>query len=174
MLTREDKKALVAEVGTVAGKAHSAVLAEYRGLTAGELTDLRQQAREGGTWLRVVKNSLAKLAVEGTEFECIADALTGPLIIGFSLEDPGAAARVLKTFAKEHDKLKVTAVSVGGQLLPAADIETLASLPTRDQALAILMGVMQAPTVKLVRTFNEVPTKLARVVAAVRDQKQAA
>lgn len=174
MLTLEDKKALVAEVNAVAAKAHSAVVAEYRGLSAGQLSDLRSKARKGGTYLRVVKNTLAKRAFEGTEFECMAPALKGPLILGLSVEDPGAAARVLRDFAKTNEKLAVKAVSVGGQLLPATQIEALANLPTREQALAILLGVMQAPIVKLARTLNEVPTQVTRAVAAIRDQKQAA
>ena len=174
MLTLEDKKALVAEVSAVAAKAHSAVVAEYRGLTAGELSELRGKAHKGGTYLRVVKNTLAKRAFKGTEFECLEQALKGPLILGLSLEDPGAAARVMRDFAKEHEKLSVKAISVSGKMLPGSEIEKLASLPTRDQALAVLMGVMQAPVVKLARLFNEVPTKVTRAVAAVRDQKQAA
>lgn len=174
MLTLEDKKSLVAEVNAVAAKAHSAVVAEYRGLTAGEMSELRSKARKGGTYLRVVKNTLAKRAFHGTAFECMGPALKGPLILGLSLEEPGAAARVVRDFAKEHEKLSVKAVSVSGQLLPASQIDALASLPTREQALAMLMGVMQAPVVKLVRTLNEVPSKITRAVAAVRDQKQAA
>lgn len=174
MLTLEDKKALVAEVNAVAAKAHSAVVAEYRGLTAGELSELRGKAHKGGTYLRVVKNTLAKRAFKGTEFECLEQTLKGPLIVGLSLEDPGAAARVMRDFAKEHDKLSVKAISVSGKLLPGSDIEKLASLPTRDQALAMLMGVMQAPIAKLARSLNEVPAKVTRAVAAVRDQKQAA
>ncbi|MGH8530643.1 MAG: 50S ribosomal protein L10 [Nevskiales bacterium] len=174
MLTLEDKKALVAEVSAVAAKAHSAVVAEYRGLTAGELSELRGKAHKAGTYLRVVKNTLAKRAFKGTEFECLEQALKGPLILGLSLEDPGAAARVMRDFAKQHEKLAVKAFSVSGKMLPGSEIEKLASLPTRDQALSMLMGVMQAPIVKLARLFNEVPTKVTRAVAAVRDQKQAA
>lgn len=173
-LRLEDKKALVAEVNAVAVEAHSAVVAEYRGLSAEQLTELRAKARQGGTFLKVVKNSLAKRAVEGTDFECMNDAFVGPVILGFSMEDPGAAARVIKDFSKENEALKVTAVSVSGQLLPASDIERLSKLPTRDQALAMLMGVMQAPIGKFVRTVNEPVAQAARVVAAVRDQKQAA
>jgi large subunit ribosomal protein L10 len=173
-LNLEDKKALVAEVNTVAADGLAAVVAEYRGLTAGQMTELRAKAREGGAWLKVVKNSLAKRATQGTDFECLDPAFVGPVILAFSLEDPGAAARVIKDFAKSNDKLKVTAVSVGGQLLPAADIERLSSLPTREQALAILAGTIQAPIGKLARTLNEVPAQAARVIAAIRDQKQAA
>lgn len=173
-LRLEDKQALVAEVNEVASKAMSVVAAEYRGLTAGEMTELRAKAREGGTYLRVVKNSLAKRALAGTEFECMDEVLVGPLVLGFSLEDPGAAARLMKDFRKDHEALEVKALSVSGELLAASDLDRLASLPTRDQALAILMGVLQAPIGKLARTMNEVPAQTARVVAAVRDQKQAA
>jgi len=173
-LRLEDKKALVAEVNEVAGKAFALVAAEYRGLSAGEMTELRAKAREGGAYLRVVKNSLAKLALKDTEFECMEEVLVGPLILGFSMEDPGAAARIIKDFRKSHEALDVKAVSVSGQLLPGSELDRLASLPTYDQAIAMLMGVMQAPVGKLARTLNEVPAKTARAVAAVRDQKQAA
>lgn len=173
-LNLEDKKALVAEVNAVANDGLSAVVAEYRGLSAGQMTELRAKARQGGTWLRVVKNTLAKRATADTEFACLEPALVGPVILAISLEDPGAAARVIKDFAKSNDALKVTAVSVGGALLPASDLERLSSLPTREQALAILAGTIQAPVAKLARTLKEVPAKTARVVAAVRDQKQAA
>lgn len=171
-LSLSEKKAIVAEVAEVAADAHSVVAAEYLGLSAEEMTTLRADARNGGVYLRVVKNTLAKRALEGTDFACINDALTGPLLLAFSQEDPGAAARVIKAFAKEHDKLVVKMLSVGGQLLPANDIERLASLPTKDQAISMLMSVMQAPITKLARTMNEVPGKLVRTIAAVRDQKQ--
>ena len=173
-LRLEDKKALVAEINAVAAEAHSAVVAEYRGMSAEKMTDLRAKARQGGAYLKVVKNSLAKRAVQGTAFECMTDAFIGPVILGFSMEDPGAAARVIKDFSKGNEALKVTAVSVSGQLLPASDIERLATLPTRDQALAILCGVLQAPVTKFVRTLIEPVSQTARAVAAVRDQKQAA
>lgn len=172
-LTLEQKKAVVAEVSEVAANALSAVAAEYRGLTVEEMTDLRRKARAGGVYLRVVKNTLARRAVEGTEFECISEALTGPLLLAFSQEDPGSAARVVRDFARQHDLLKVRFVSVGGELLEAGDIERLANLPTREQALSMLMAVMKAPVEKLARTLNEVPGKLVRTVAAIRDQKQA-
>lgn len=171
-LSLDEKKAIVAEVADVAADAHSAVAAEYLGLTSEEMTVLRANARSGGVYLRVVKNTLAKRALEGTDFACMNDALVGPLLLAFSQEDPGAAARVIKAFAKEHDKLVVKMLSVGGQLLAANEIERLASLPTKDQAISMLMSVMQAPITKLARTLNEVPGKLVRTVAAVRDQKQ--
>ncbi|HEC00012.1 MAG TPA: 50S ribosomal protein L10 [Thiotrichales bacterium] len=173
-LTLEEKKTVVAEVAEVASSALSAVAAEYRGLTVDEMTELRKQARDGGVYLRVVKNTLARRAVQGTEFECIAEGLVGPLLLAFSQEDPGSAARVIKDFAKEHEKLQVRFVAVGGEMLPANDIERLASLPTREQALSMLMAVMKAPVEKLARTLNEVPGKLVRTVAAIRDQKEQA
>ena len=138
------------------------------------MTDLRAKARTGGVYLRVVKNTLARRAVNGTEYECLQDTLTGPLVLAFSQEDPGAAARVLKDFAKENDKLVIKALSVSGQLLAASEIDRLASLPTKEQAISMLMSVMQAPIAKFARTLNEVPGKLVRTVAAVRDAKQAA
>lgn len=173
-LTLEEKKAVVAEVSEVAGGALSAVAAEYLGLSVEDLTGLRVKAREENVYLRVVKNTLARRALQDTDFACMSDRLTGPLILAFSQDDPGAAARVAKDFAKEHDKFQVTMLSVGGELLEPGDIDKLAKLPTRDQALSMLMAVMLAPTEKLVRTLNEVPGKLVRAVAAVRDQKQQA
>jgi large subunit ribosomal protein L10 len=173
-LTLEEKKAVVAEVAEVAKGALSAVAAEYCGLTVGQLTDLRIKARGDSVYVRVVKNTLARRALDGTDFACMSDRLTGPLILAFSQEDPGAAARVAKDFARENDKFSVTMLSVGGELLEPSDIDKLAKLPTRDQAISMLMSVMLAPTEKLVRTFNEVPGKLVRVVDAVRDQKQQA
>jgi large subunit ribosomal protein L10 len=134
-LNFEQKQAIVAEVAEVASGAFSAVAAEYRGLTVGELTELRVNARNQGVYLRVVKNTLAKRAVEGTEFECIADGLTGPLILAFSQEDPGAAGRVIKDFAKGHDKLKVTMLAIGGKKLDASQLDVLAKMPTYDQAV---------------------------------------
>lgn len=172
-LRLEDKQALVAEVNEVAVSAHSAVAAEYRGLTVSEMTELRKQAREGGVYMRVVKNTLARRAVEGTDFECMQEALQGPLVLAFSREDPGAAARVLRAFAKDHEKLVPKLVSIGGKLLPSSDLERLASLPTLDEARAMLLGVLQAPASKLVRTLAEPAASLARVIAARRDQQAA-
>jgi large subunit ribosomal protein L10 len=173
-LTLADKKKIVSDVAAVAADAHSAVAAEYRGLTVDEMTKLRVRARETGVYLRVVKNNLAKIAVANTDFSCMSDGFVGPLVLAFSMEDPGSAARLLKDFAKEHDKLEVKMLSVGGELLAASDIDRLAKLPTRDQALAILAGTLRAPVEKLARTMNEVPGKLVRTVAAVREQKEAA
>jgi large subunit ribosomal protein L10 len=173
-LTLEEKKAVVAEVSEVAKGAFSAVAAVYSGVTVEEMTDLRAKARQDNVYLRVVKNTLARLALENTDFECMSERLTGPLILAFSQEDPGAAARVAKDFAKENDKFEVTMLSVGGELLEPSDIDKLAKLPTRDQAISMLMAVMLAPTEKFVRTLNAVPTKLVRTVAAIQDQKQQA
>ena len=167
------KKQIVAEVNEVASEALSAVIAEYRGLTVADMTTLRSKAREGGVYLRVIRNTLAKRAVEGTEFACMQDAFTGPVICAFSKDDPGAAARLLKEFSKEYDDLNVTAVSIGGKLMGAESIDAVASLPTYEEALASLMNVMNGPVTKLARTLNEVPSKLVRVVAAVKDAKAA-
>jgi large subunit ribosomal protein L10 len=162
-LNLDGKKAVVEEVAVYAAKAHSAVAAEYRGLTVGELTALRKTARETGVYLRVVKNTLARRAVAGTEFECMQNGLVGPLLIAFSMEDPGSAARLISDFAKTNDKLITKIVAIGGQAYGASELARLASLPTRDQGIAMLMSVMKAPVGKLVRTL-----------AAVRDQKEAA
>lgn len=168
------KQAMVAEVSDVAGRAHSAVLAEYRGLTAGQMDTLRVNARQGGAYMKVIKNNLAKLALKGTDYECMTDAFTGPVILGFSLEDPGSAARVVSDFAKSNDKLKVTAISFNGQILPGEQLDRLAKLPTRDEALAQLMRAMKAPVEQLVRTTREPAAKLTRAMAAVRDEKKQA
>jgi large subunit ribosomal protein L10 len=173
-LNLEDKKALVAEIGAVAATALSVVAAEYRGLTVSQMTDLRSKARSAGVYVRVVKNSLARKAMAGTSFECMSPVLKGPLVLAFSKDDPGAAARVVKAFAKDNDKLVTMAVSLGGQLLAASALEKVASLPTREQALSQLMGVMKAPIQKLAATLAAAPSKLVRTLAAVRDQKQAA
>lgn len=173
-LNLEDKKAIVAEVNETAASALSLVIADSRGCTVEEMTSLRKQAREANVYVRVVRNTLAKRAVSGTEFECADEAFVGPSLLAFSMEDPGAAARIFKDFAKEHDSFEVRALAVSGQLMGAEQLDVLAKLPTREQALSMLMSVMQAPVAKLVRTVNEVPGKLVRTVAAVRDQKQAA
>ena len=170
-LTYAEKEAVVAEVAQVASGALSAVAAEYRGLTVSQLTELRAKAREGGVYVRVVKNSLARLAIKGTEFECMDDRLSGPLMLAFSKEDPGAAARLFRDFAKANDQLKITLGAVGGETIEGADIGKLANLPTREEALAQLMGTLQAPVTKLARTLNEVPAKLVRTVEAVRVAK---
>ena len=173
-LNREQKEAIVAEVAEVAGSALSAIAAEYRGLTVAKMTELRREARAQGVYLRVVKNSLARLAMTGTDFECMNKEMTGPLVLAFSQSDPGAAARVVKDFAKDNDKFVVKVVSIGGKLLSPGDVETLAKMPTYDQAISMLMGTMKAPIQKLATTFNEIPGKLVRTVAAIKDAKEAA
>lgn len=173
-LNLEQKQAIVAEVADVASSALSAVAAEYRGVTVEALTELRVAARNNGVYLRVVKNTLARRAVKDTEFECMTDGLTGPLILAFSQEDPGAAGRVIKDFAADHENFKVTMLAVGGQQLDASQIDVLAKLPTYDQAISQLMSVMKAPVQKLAGTMNAVPSKLVRTIAAIRDEKDAA
>ena len=170
----DDKKVVVSELAAVAASAHSAIAAEYRGLSVSQMTELRKQARSTGVYLRVVKNTLARRAVEGTDFECMQQGLVGPLVLAFSQDEPGAAARLMKDFAKNHEKLQIKLVSFGGQMLGAGDLDRLAQMPTRDQAISLLMAVMKAPLDKFARTLNEVPGKLVRTVAAIRDQKQAA
>jgi len=170
----EDKIAIVAEVNETATSALSLVVADARGVTVAGMTALRKQARENSVTLRVVRNTLAKRAFTGTDYECVNDALFGPSLFGFSMEDPGAAARLFKDFAKENKNFEVKALAVSGQKLGPDQLDVLAKLPTRDQALSILMSVMKAPATKLVQTMNEVPGKLVRTLAAVRDQKQAA
>jgi large subunit ribosomal protein L10 len=170
----DGKKVVVSELAAVAASAHSAIAAEYRGLSVSQMTELRKQARSSGVYLRVVKNTLARRAVEGTDFECMQQGLVGPLVLAFSQDEPGAAARLMKDFTKNHEKLQIKLVSFGGQMLGAGDLDRLAQMPTRDQAISLLMAVMKAPLDKFARTLNEVPGKLVRTVAAIRDQKQAA
>lgn len=157
----EDKKAIVAEVSEAAKVALSAVVADSRGVTVGKMTALRKEAREAGVYVRVVRNTLARRAVEGTDFECLKDSFVGPTLIAFSNEHPGAAARLLKKFAKENDKFEVKALAFNGELMAAGDIDRLATLPTYDEAIARLMSVIQGATSKFVRTL-----------AAIRDQKE--
>ncbi len=173
-LNLEGKKALVSEVSTVAASAKSVVAAEYRGLTVTQMTDLRAKARASGVYVRVVKNTLARKALAGTAFELLGATLKGPLVLAFSKDDPGAAARVIKDFAKANDKLVTTSLSIGGPVLAAKDLDRVASLPTKEQALSMLLGVMKAPLQKLVGTMSATQVKLVRTIVAIRDQKQAA
>jgi large subunit ribosomal protein L10 len=172
-LNLEGKKAVVAEVAEVAQKALSVVAAEYRGITVTQMTELRAKARAQGVYMRVVKNTLARKALAGTSFESVGPKLKGPLVLAFSKDDPGAAARVVKAFAKDNDKLVATLVSLGGQVLSAKDLDRVASLPTREQALSQLLGVLKAPIQKFVSTLAAPNQKLVRTIAAVRDAKQA-
>lgn len=172
-LNLEGKKAIVADVAEVANSALSAVVADYRGLTVAQMTDLRRRARDTGVYLRVVRNTLAKRALQDTDFACMEEIFVGPTIIGFAKDEPGSAARLFKSFAKENDKLEVKALSISGQLYGGHEIDRLASLPTRDEALSQLLAVMKAPISKFVRTLAEPHGKLVRTIAAVRDKKQA-
>jgi large subunit ribosomal protein L10 len=173
-LNLDQKKEVVAELANVAAKAHSLVAAEYIGLTVSQLTDLRVKARQAKVYLKVAKNTLVSRAVQGTEFECVKDALTGPMLYAFSQEDPGAAGRLIKDFAKANEQLKTKLVSIGGQMYPGSHVDRLAALPTREQALSMLLRAMKAPIEKFVRTLAEPAAKVTRAVAAVRDQKQGA
>jgi large subunit ribosomal protein L10 len=172
-LNLQQKKEVVAEMASVAQSAMSLVAAEYAGITVEKLTQLRVKARAEGVYLRVVKNTLVERAVEGTEFECIKGKITGPLIFAFSKEDPGAAGRLIKDFAKTNDKMKPRLVAVGGKAYGAAELDRLASLPTREQALSMLLGCMVQPATMLVRVMAEPANQLARAIKAVAD-KQAA
>ena len=168
----DGKKAIVAEVAKVAQNATSVVAADYAGLTVSEVTEMRHEARNAGVYMRVIRNTLAKRAFDGTKFSCMDEALVGPLVLAFSNDDPGAAARLFKNYCKKFDKLEVKALSIDGLLLPAKDLGRVASLPTKDEAIAQLMSVMKAPITKFVRTLAEPHAKLVRTVAAVGDKKQ--
>jgi large subunit ribosomal protein L10 len=172
-LNLEQKKEVVAELAKVAASATSLVAAANMGMTVGQVTALRKKARESGVYLRVVKNTLLERAVEGTDFECVKGACKGPLVYAFSTDDPGAAGRLIKEATKGNDKLVTKVVSVGGKLYGPGDIDRLATLPTREQALSMLLGVLSQPAVQLVRTLAEPAAMLARTFGAVRDQKQA-
>lgn len=172
-LNLNQKKDVVAELAEVAGKAHSLVAAEYAGLTVAQLTEMRKKARQDGVFLKVAKNTLVSRAVEGTDYDVVKDALTGPLLYAFSTDDPGAAGRLMKEFAKTNDKLKPRLVAIGGQQYPGSHVEVLASLPTRDQALSMLLSVMVQPATMLVRLLSEPAAQVARVTNAVGQQKSA-
>lgn len=167
----EAKKVIVDEVNKVASDALSMAVAEYHGIEVGDLTVLRAKAREQGVYLRVVRNTLARRAVQGTKFEDMADSFTGPLIYGFSLDAPGSVGRLFKDAVKEHEQLKVTALSIGSGVMSGEKLDAVAALPTRDEALAKLLATLKAPVGKFVQTVNEVPAKFVRVLAAVKDAK---
>ncbi|MGO9992841.1 MAG: 50S ribosomal protein L10 [Steroidobacteraceae bacterium] len=171
-LKLEEKKVVVAEVNAVAAKALSVIGAENRGLTVTQMTELRAKARKDGVYVRIVKNTLARRAVAGTAFECISSALKGPIVLAFSNDDPGAAARIVKAFSKDNDKLVTTVVSLGGQLLKPTDLDRVASLPTRAQAVSQLLGVLKAPISKFVGTLAAPNSKLVRTLAAVLEAKK--
>ncbi len=171
-LNLEDKKVLVAEVAEVAKTALSVVAAENRGLTVSQMTELRAKARASGVYMRVVKNTLARKAFAGTAFEPVGPKLKGPLLLAFSKDDPGAAARVVKAFAKDNEKLVATLVSLGGEVLPAKALETVATLPTKDQARAQLLGLLTSPAQQLAAVIAAPATDLARVIAAFADKRK--
>ena len=172
-LNLEQKQAVVSEIAAELAKAQSVIVAEYRGLTVGAVTNLRAKARKSGVYLRVLKNTLARRAVKGTSFEKLAEQMKGPLMYGIA-EDPVAAAKVLQEFAKENELLVIKGGAMPNIVMSAQDVKTLASMPSREELLAKLVGTMQAPIAKLVRTMNEVPGKFARTLAAVRDHKEKA
>jgi large subunit ribosomal protein L10 len=172
VLKLEDKKAIVAEVNAVAAKAVSAIAVNYQGLKVGDMTELRAEARKVGVYLKVVRNTLARRALADTEFACFDDALTGPVILAFSLEEPGQGARLIRDFMKKNEHLVVKAIAISGQLLDAKQLEAVAKMPTRIQALTMLASTLQAPVVSLARVLAEPYAKLARVVKAVSDKQQ--
>ncbi|HAC34836.1 MAG TPA: 50S ribosomal protein L10 [Gammaproteobacteria bacterium] len=169
----EIKKAKVAEVQAVAQTATAMVGADFSGVTVEEMTQFRADARRADVFVKVVKNNLLKLAVKGTEFECATEAFKGPLVVAFSAEEPGSAARLVRDFCKDNEAMQVRLVAVGGELLDGSSIDAVAKLPTRDEALAILMGTMKAPITKLVQTLAAPNSKLVRTLAAVKEQKEA-
>ncbi len=172
-LNLEQKKAVVAEVSTQVGKAQAIIVAEYRGLEVGVMTELRAKARKAGVYLRVLKNTLVRRAVKDTPFDKLAEKMSGPLVYGIS-SDPVAGAKVLNEFAKANEKFVIKAGGLPNAVISAKEVTALANMPSREQLLATLLGTMQAPTAKFVQTLNEVPTKFVRALAAVRDQKEKA
>jgi len=172
-LNIDEKKAVVAEVSAEIAKAQGIFVAEYRGLGVGSMTELRAKARKSGVYLRVLKNTLARRAVAGTPFEKLAEQMVGPLVYGIS-SDPVATAKVLNEFAKANEKLVIKAGAMPNALITAKEVKALASMPSREQLIAQLLGTMQAPIAQFVRTLNEVPSRFARTLAAVRDLKERA
>ena len=172
-LNIEQKKAVVAEVSAEVARAQAIVVAEYRGLGVGNMTELRREARKSGVYLRVLKNTLARRAVSGTPFEKLADQMTGPLIYGIS-PDPVATAKLLDKFSKSNDKLVIRAGAMLNAVISAKEVKALATMPSRDELLGRLMGAMQAPIAQFARTLNEVPARFVRTLAAVRDKQQSA
>lgn len=171
-LRLEQKKAIVASVAEVANRSSSLVAADYKGLSVSEMTALRAQARKAGVYLRVARNTLVRRALKGTSFECINDSLSGPILLAFAGEELSAGARLMRDFAKTNDKLVVKALSLGGKLIDGKQLEAVAKLPTRDEAIASLLAIMKAPVTKFVQTMAAPHTKLVRTLAAVRDEKQ--
>lgn len=172
-LNLEGKKAIVAEVNAVASESLAAVAADYQGLTVLEMNELRTKARAAGVYMRIVRNTLARRAFEGTSFACMSDSLVGPLVLAFSKEEPGAAARLIRDFAKQHDTLEVKSLSIDGQVFDASHLASMASLPNLQEARGMLLGLLQAPASQLVRTLAEPQAKFVRLLAAQRDAQGA-
>ena len=172
-LSLAQKKAVVSEASEAIASANAGVLAEYRGMTVAQLTDLRREARSAGVWIKVVKNNLARIAIADTDFECLSEHFIGPVIFSAS-EDPVAVAKVMAKAAKDNEKLTITAGAMNGSLMDPKMIDDLSKLPSREELLAKLMGTMQAPVQKFVSTLNEVPGKFVRTLAAVAESKEAA
>ena len=170
-LNLDEKKAVVAEVSAEVAKAQAIIVAEYRGLEVGNMTNLRREARKAGVYLRVLKNTLARRAVEGTSFAGLSEHMVGPLVYGIS-PDPVATAKVLNNFAKSNEKLVIKAGAMPNAVISAMEVKALASMPSREELLSKLLGTMQAPVAQFVRTLNEVPTRFVRAVAAVREKKE--
>ena len=171
-LNLEQKQAVVSEIAVQLGKAQAVIVAEYRGLDVGAVTDLRGKARKSGLYLRVLKNTLARRAVKGTPFEQLSDQMSGPLIYGIA-QDPVAGAKVLAAFAKDHEKFVIKGGAMPNVLMSVKDVKTLATMPSREELLATLLGTMRAPIATLLRTMNEVPGRFVRTLAAVRDARAA-
>ena len=172
-LSLEQKQAMVSEVAAKLKGAQSVIVVQYRGLDVGRVTQLRSKARKSGLYLRVLKNTLARRAVQGTPFEKLSEQMVGPLMYGIS-QDPVAGAKVLSEFAKENEQFVIKAGAMPNAVMSAQDVKALAQLPSREELLAKLLGTMQAPVTKLVRTMNEVPSKFVRTLAAYRDSKDKA
>jgi large subunit ribosomal protein L10 len=168
----EQKKAVVEELNSMASSSVSAAIAEYKGLNVAEITELRTKARESGVYLKVVKNSLSKQALTGTDFECLTQALQGPIIIALSADDLASPARLFKDFGKDYEHLKTVGLAIDGDAYPSSDLDRIARLPTRDEAYSIIAGLMKAPIEKALRTLNEVPIKLARLILAIKENQE--
>jgi len=168
----EQKKAVVEELNSMASSSVSAAIAEYKGLNVAEITELRTKARESGVYLKVVKNSLSKQALTGTDFECLTQALQGPIIIALSADDLASPARLFKDFGKDYEHLKTVGLAIDGDAFPSSDLDRIARLPTRDEAYSIIAGLMKAPIEKALRTLNEVPIKLARLILAIKENQE--
>ena len=171
-LTIEQKKVVVEELNSIASLSVSAAIAEYRGLNVAEITKLRTRARESGVYLKVVKNSLSKKALADTNFECLTQALQGPIIIALSADNLASPARLFKDFGKDYEHLKTVGLAIDGDAYPSSDLDRIARLPTRDEAYSIIAGLMKAPIEKALRTLNEVPIKLARLILAIKENQE--